>query len=274
MEPVLSRINDLVALRAPLAQLMVFAALCLMRVAPIIFQVPFLGGKLVPFETRMGLSVGLTVLVFPYAVSAVSAPSLSPLAFLVLLLKELFIGFVIGFVASLLFHAMDIGGRALDTMRGSNLAQVQNPQIKNRASPLGLFNFQLLLVVFCALNGHGYFIESVIKSFLIVPVDGFPALTQGLYPLVDQILHHTAALFGIAFALVFPGLFASFLVDVVFGMFNRIAPQLNAYFMALGVKSMAGIAMLMFSLSLMVGEMARQLEGSLLFLQRLVGMFG
>lgn len=269
-----ARIQEIMALRAPLQQLLIFGALCLMRIAPIIFQVPFLGGKLVPFETRMGLSIGLTILVFPYAISDVSTLSLSPLAFLVMLLKELFIGFVIGFVASLLFYAMSIGGRALDTMRGSNLAQAMVPELKTRATPLGQFNFQLLLVVFCGLNGHTYFIESVIRSFMVVPIDRFPPLTQGFFPFVDQILQYSAALFGVAFALVFPGLFAAFLVDVVFGMFNRIAPQLNAYFMALGIKSMAGIAMLMFTLTLMFGELAVQLENSLLFLQRLVGMMG
>ena len=54
-------------------------------------------------------------------------------------------------------------------------------------------------------------------------------------------------------------MFASFLVDIVFGMFNRIAPQLNAYFMAMGVKAMGGLAMFMFAMVLMVGQLAHHL---------------
>ncbi|HJL40142.1 MAG TPA: flagellar biosynthetic protein FliR [Myxococcales bacterium LLY-WYZ-16_1] len=251
------------------------AGLILVRVLPIIFITPFLGGKLVPPETRIGLSIGMTMLVFPFATSTmVTELNLTGPVFIVLLFKEMFIGFVIGFIATELFYAMEIGGRALDVMRGSNQAEVQVPELQLRASPVGQFAFQLLLVIFCTMNGHVYFIESVIESFRMVPVDQFPEFTRGFDEFVDQILRYSAGLFAIAFALVFPGLFASFLVDIVFGMFNRIAPQLNAYFMALGVKASAGLVMLFFSLTLMMDQMEVLLQDSLVFVRKLVGALG
>src|SRR5262249_36276419 len=152
------------------------------------------------------------------------------LVYITLMMKELFVGYVIGFLASELFYAMEIAGRALDVMRGSNMAEVQVPELQLRASPLGEFNFQLLLVVFCAINGHGYFLESGIDSFAVVPADQWPNVAIGFEELVKQMLTYSSSLFGLAFGLVFPGLFAAFITDVVFGMFNRIAPQLNAYF--------------------------------------------
>lgn len=268
-------IYDTVGLRGNLSDFLLMFALVLMRIIPIIFQTPFMGGKLVPTETRIGLSVGLAILVFPFAQESVTGPLfINWLAYIVLMLKEAFIGFVIGFVAVELFYAMEIGGRAVDVMRGSNMAEVQVPELQLRASPIGQFNFQLLLVIFCALNGHGLFIESVIDSYRVVSVDSFPAFTRGFGEMIDQILVYTSSLFGLAFALVFPGLFASFLVDVVFGMFNRIAPQLNAYFMAMGVKAMAGLTMFMFALVLMSQQLAHRLEDWLLFLKRLIAFFG
>ncbi|MEM7676365.1 MAG: flagellar biosynthetic protein FliR [Myxococcota bacterium] len=264
-------IYDSVGLRGNLSQTLMTFALIMMRIVPIIFQTPFMGGKLVPTETRIGLSLGLSILVFPFAEQSMTTNlDINWLAYIIFMGKELFIGFVIGFVAAELFYAMEIGGRVVDVMRGSNMAEVQVPELQLRASPIGQFNFQLLLVVFCALNGHGLFIESVIDSFDMVAIDAFPALTRGFDEFVDQILIYTASLFGIAFALVFPGLFASFLVDVVFGMFNRIAPQLNAYFMAMGVKAMAGLTMFMFALVLFSQQLAYRLEDSLKFLNRLV----
>lgn len=250
-------------------------ALILIRVLPIIFITPFMGGKLIPPETRIGLSIGMTILVFPFATSVgVLDLNITGLGFIMLVLKEMFIGFVIGFIANALFMAMEVGGRALDVMRGSNQAEVQVPELQLRASPVGQFNFQLLLVIFCTMNGHVYFIESVIESFRVVPVDQFPAFTRGMEDFVDQLLVHTTSLFAIAFALVFPGLFASLLVDIVFGMFNRIAPQLNAYFMALGVKAMAGLIMLFFAMGLMMDQMEFLLEESLVFLRKMVRQFG
>lgn len=262
-------------LKADLANMMLIGTLLVMRVIPILFQTPFLGGKLLPAEVRIGLSMGLSVLVYPYAVASMSGEvDLNWLAYIVLMFKELFIGFVIGFVASELFYAMEIGGRALDVMRGSNMAEVQVPELQLRVSPIGQFNFQLLLVVFCALNGHAFFIESVVESFRIVPVDGWPQMRSGFTEIVETILHYTTSLFAIAFALVFPGMFASFVVDIVFGMFNRIAPQLNAYFMAMGVKAMAGLAMFMFAMSLMVGQLAFRLEESLALVRKITLLFG
>jgi len=270
MEGTFDKVYETFGLRGELWDPMILTALMLMRVLPIVFQTPFLGGKLVPNETRMGLSLGLVILVWPYAGSGIDLSDISPFVLITLMFKEVFIGFTIGFVAAELFYAMEIGGRALDTMRGSNMAEVQVPELALRVSPVSQFGFQLLLVIFCALNGHGHFIESIINSFMLVPIDQFPALTGGFDNFVDTILQYTQSLFPIAFALVFPGMFASFLVDVVFGMFNRIAPQLNAYFMAMGVKAMAGLAMFMFAMSLMVGQMAYRLEDSLVFIRRLV----
>ena len=264
------RIYQTFGWRAELWDPLLIGAMLLMRILPIVFQTPFLGGKLVPNETRMGLSIGLAILVWPYATAGIEGVDMNPMVLIVLMGKEIFLGFTIGFVAAELFYAMEIGGRALDTMRGSNMAEVQVPELALRVSPVSQFNFQLLLVVFCALNGHGYFIESVIQSFQLVPINEFPTMTGGFEPFVDHLIHYTSSLFGIAFALVFPGLFAAFLVDVVFGMFNRIAPQLNAYFMAMGVKAMGGLAMFMFAMTLMSEQLAFRLEDSLVFLRRMI----
>jgi flagellar biosynthesis protein FliR len=271
----MNTINQYFGLGGGLSQIILLGTLMVMRIIPIIFQTPFLGGKLVPAETRIGLSVGLSILAYPYAKHALQGPiDTNSAVYITLMMKELFVGYTIGFIASELFYAMEIGGRALDVMRGSNMAEVQVPELQLRASPLGDFNFQLLLVIFCALNGHGYFLESVIDSFAIVPADQWPTVGVGFEEMIKQLIVYTASLFALAFGLVFPGLFATFITDVVFGMFNRVAPQLNAYFMAMGIKAMAGIAMFMFALSLLFGELSQKLEQSLLFVRRMIHMFG
>jgi flagellar biosynthetic protein FliR len=272
----LESVIESIGYKGEVSNMITIGTLIVIRSVAIVFQVPFLGGKLVPPETRMALAFGLAVLVYPFAVESMQGPlDMNPIVYMVMLMKELFVGYVIGFLASELFYAMEVAGRALDIMRGSNMAEVQVPELQLRASPLGQFNFQLLLVVFCALNGHGYFIESVCESFRLIPVDGWPSLgARNFQDMVDEVLKYTSDLFGLAFALVFPGLFTVFIVDIVFGMFNRIAPQLNAYFMAMGVKAMAGIAMFMFTISMLMGELAKRLEDSLVFLRRVLGMMG
>ena len=99
------------------------------------------------------------------------------------------------------------------------------------------------------------------------------ALAYGSADFVGGLASRRTSPLAVAFGLVFPGLFAAFMVDVVFGMFNRIAPQLNAYFMAMGIKAMGGLAMFMFAMTLMAGQLAHQLEDSLKFIRRWIELF-
>ena len=42
---------------------------------------------------------------------------------------------------------------------------------------------------------------------------------------------------------------ATFITDVVFGILNRVAPQLNAYFMSMPVKALGGVIVIFVSLA-------------------------
>lgn len=267
-------ITELFGKRSDLSQVLLVGTLIISRVLPIVFMTPFLGGKLVPPETRMSIGFGMALLVYSYAAGAMQSPLdlLNPLVYISLLFKELFVGFAIGFVAVEIYYAMEVAGRALDIFRGSNMTEVQVPELGFRASPLGDFAFHLLIVIFFGLNGHKVFLEAVFESFSLVPVDRFPAMSGGFFEFTSQILRYTANLFGIAFALVFPGLFATFMTDVVFGMLNRVAPQLNAYFMAMAVKPLIGVLFFIFSLQLLYEQLGVRVEENLLFLRRLIAL--
>ena len=258
-----------------LSQVVMIGVLIVFRCIPVIFLTPFLGGKLVPPTTKMAMAAGMAVLVFPFAHAQMTGPiELNAIVYIVLMLKELFIGYTIGFVASEIFYGMEVAGRALDVMRGSNMAEVQVPELSLRASPLGNFLFQLLVVIFIGVGGHRFFIEAMGEGFRIVPIDAWPGLSGGFLDFVERILHFTSNLFAVAFALVFPGLFATFMTDVVFGMLNRVAPQLNAYFMAMGVKAMAALALLFFALGLTTQTMERISADAVYFVRDLISRWG
>lgn len=261
--------------RDDVSQFLMTGMLIIMRIVPVTFLTPFLGGKLVPPTTKMGLSFVLAIVVYPYARASMDGPlDVNAVAYLVMMLKEVFIGYVMGYLASEMFHAMDIAGRVLDVMRGSNMAEVQVPELGNRASPLGNLLFQFFLMVFISVGGHRWFITSLGRSFTLVAPDQFPVMAGGFYEFVDAIMIYTGGLFRISFALVFPGLFATFMTDVVFGMLNRVAPQLNAYFMAMGIKAMAGIAMLFFALGMTKDQMEFLTAKAVTFIDNIVLRLG
>ncbi len=225
---------------------MLVLTLILGRTMPMILLTPFFGGKLVPPEVKMGLGLLISILVWPVVKDSMTGEiPVSPFPFLLLMMKEVFIGLAIGFVAAHIFWAMEMAGRIIDTVRGASMSEVLVPQSEARATPVGDLLFQLLIVVFFAIGAHHIFLEAFFFSFAALPLDQGLILGPESEPFVNLMIRLGADIFLIAVVLAAPVLAATFITDVVFGILNRVAPQLNAYFMSMPVKAMAGIIMVL-----------------------------
>ena len=220
-------------------------ALILGRTMPMIVLTPFMGGKILPPELKMGMGVMITALVWPLARGAITVDMpISAIPFLLLMLKEVFIGFAIGFVNSHIFWAMEMAGRIIDTVRGASMAEVMVPHTGQRATPFGQLYFQFMLVIFVAIGGHHIFLETYFYSFTSLPLHQHIAFGSiGIEPFFDLMAKLTAEILFIGVILSAPIVAATLISDIVFGILNRVAPQLNAYFMSMPVKAMGGVIM-------------------------------
>lgn len=236
-------------------QELLMVALILGRTMPMIMLTPFLGGQVMPTEVKMGLGVLLTVLIWPTATMAISGSvPFTAVGFFFLMLKEAFIGMAIGFMNSHIFYAMDMAGRLIDTVRGTSMSEVMVPHSKQRATPTGSMYYQLLLVIFFILGGHHVFLEGYFMSFASIPINETLAIGAGFEPFVNYMVRMTANILVIAVTLAAPVIAATFITDVVFGILNRVAPQLNAYFMSMPVKALGGVVIIFISLGAIVGN--------------------
>jgi flagellar biosynthetic protein FliR len=216
--------------------------LVLARIMPMVIQTPWLGGKLAPMEIKMGLGIVLTVVLWPVARGAITAPipaSAGP--YLLLMSKEVLIGFILGFVNDLAFNMMEMAGRLIDTSRGTSMSEVLEPHSGQRATPFGDLYYQLFLVIFMALGAHGIFFDAFFMSFASIPLNASLPPPEKMALLIDYMMHLTGDVLTSAVVLAAPIIAAVLVTDVVFGILNRVAPQLNAYFMAMPVKAMAGV---------------------------------
>jgi len=226
--------------------LLIFS-LILARTMPMVVLTPFLGGKLIPIEIKMGLGVLLAIVLWPLAKGSMTMEvSTAPFGFLMLMLKEAFIGFAIGFVNSHVFSALDMAGRLIDTVRGTSMSEVMDPHSQQRVTPVGDLYSQLFLIVFVVAGGHRIFLEAFFMTFKTFPLD--KALAFG-DPSLEAFFEHSLRMIGkiwvISVVLAGPIVAATFITDVVFGILNRVAPQLNAYFLSMPVKAMAGVVMIL-----------------------------
>jgi type III secretion protein T len=208
---------------------------------------PFLGGNILPPYIRNALVFAIFVVTYPFVAS--SAPAhISYLQGFILLMKEVLVGLIMGFIVGLLFWSAEIVGFLVDNQRGSSMASALDPLYGESSSPLGVLLLQMVTALFFATGGFLVFLDGVFESYQFWPVFEFFPPIESLSPLffldkVDQLMRASLLLAA-------PFLIVIFIVDLALGVVNRFVPQLNVFFLSMPVKS--GIASFLFVLYLTI----------------------
>ena len=117
---------------------MLMVALILTRVLTVVTVAPFLGGKQAPPEVKMGTALAFTVVLMPLVGRFQLGPiPIDPINFFLMVVKEAFIGFLLGFIAAELFYAVEMAGKIVDLVRGATQIQLMVPQLGERSSAFG-----------------------------------------------------------------------------------------------------------------------------------------
>jgi len=226
------------------------AALLAARLAPIVWLVPFLGGRILPALTRATLLLALTIALAPTALAgAGSDPRLGPET----LSLELLRGLVFGLALALPFHAFEWAGRAIDQWRGAALGEAaMAPTTGDVSSPLGLFHRLFAVAAFVALGGHVAAFRALGRGLarrgvgrLATDLD-LGAVAEGSARLVGDALALTVAVAA-------PAAAALVLTEVFLGLVARAAPQVPVFFAGMPLRAAVGVAAVALALSLTIG---------------------
>ena len=237
------------------AFVLTFAALIWARMLAMVSTVPFVFGKPVPKMIRVGVSVALTAFLYPLLVPKVPVPITNNLLELFLLFfKEIFFGLVIGFSSAMIFYGFEAAGRMIDNQRGVSLARVLLPELGEQTSLSGQFLFLLAVVVYLSLGGHRLFLNAFIESYQVLPVLSFPQSSNFL-SLIDVLGTMTGQILFIAAQISMPVLIAIFIVDIILGVANRLAPQINVWEMGFNIRGYLGVLILYLSLTVIAKQM-------------------
>jgi type III secretory pathway component EscT len=247
-------------------QLIQSAALLLARISPTIFQTPFFGGEITQNETKIGTSMILVVFFYPLVVPNTAQPLPTDLSiFILLLIKEFFVGFTMGFLASMPFYYVMAAGDQMDNARGASQGQIQNPGISAEVTLIANLKFWMMIFLFFGAGGHLIYIKGLAHSFTIIPITVMPDFGIGFTPFIEQIVRLTADLFVLCVQLSAPVIIVCFVTDVVFGLFNRIASQMNVGELSQTVKLLLGLWVFFLSLPVLVRQMYRLLDEMLVY---------
>ena len=220
--------------------------LVLMRFAPILAMAPFLGAKLAPGIVRMGLAVFLSIIFLPYLIVNVKEPITFNNAFILYSLKEILIGFILGFFITVPFYIVQTSGIIVDYLRGASIMQSQDPSLQTQASPIGIFYNYILIVIFFQISGPFLFFDALVKSYEVVPPAEF---INPLFFSVKSTFWKTGMdiinqIVAIAIQLSAPCIVAILMAEMFLGIANRLAPQVQIAFLGMSIKSLLGLALL------------------------------
>lgn len=233
-----------------------FASLIWIRLLTITSVVPFLFGRPVPGKMRVGGALVLMIFLFPI-LKPEKPPEVTSdmLVLFALYMKEAFVGLCIGLSASLIFFGFEAAGRMVDNQRGASLARVLIPQLGTQGSLSGQFLFQLAIVLYLTMGGHLLFFEAVIRSYEFIPVFEFPNIGPGLFPLMNLFIVMGGEVLVMAMLIAAPVIIAILTADIILGLTNRVAPQINVWQLGFNIRGFIGILALFLSLTVISRQM-------------------
>jgi type III secretory pathway component EscT len=219
----------------------VFALIILtsLRIMPIIGLAPFFGARVLPHPTKVVFSLILVIAVMPKILMTTTEPVYFNTDLILLGVKELFIGLIMGFFLGLPFLLVTSAGVYIDHQRGAASMMVNDPTIQNQSSPFGtLYNF-VLIVLFFSIDGPFFVLDSILDSFQIVPPDKFldPLFFAPQAAMKEKLLKTLQVFAVMSLQLAAPSLIALLMTDTFLGIINRLAPQVQIYFLGVGLKS-------------------------------------
>jgi hypothetical protein len=215
--------------------------LTLTRISGIFLISPFFGSMNIPIFFRVGIALAMTVVLFPVVdgLGAPAAPA-SIVMFGAAVLGELFIGWLIGFVAYISFAAITMAGKVMDMQVGFAVVNVVDPTSGQQIPLIGSFLYNLAVIILLVTNGHHMILAGLIESFRAVPLAGIEANIS----LALIIANFTGTIFLAGMKIAMPITFAILLTNVGLGILSRTMPQMNIFVVGIPMQIMVGLFIL------------------------------
>ncbi len=228
------------------------------RIVSVLWFIPLLSSRFVSAIFKAGLSLLIAFLLYSSVNIAVSLDVLSnPYSFLLLTLREVFIGVTIGFIAKIIFSSISVAGDIMSLQAGFSFARFMDPFTMTQVSVLEQVKNLLAIMIFFAIDAHYIVFQALSASFTELPI-GAAALRE---PLLHYVINATARVFSLGFKIGAPIIVTLFLVELAFGMLSRMIPQVNIFIEGVPIKILITTIMLIVSLGVTVPVIAGLFKG-------------
>ena len=175
--------------------------------------------------------------------------------FVVMVLKEAFLGFSLGLLINFFIAAMSYAAEIISYFMGLTVANMFDPTF-GQISILSRLFIILFYILFFTTDAYAYFFATLFMSFKYLPL-GLPHFDSGIFPFL---IKQSSILFTIAFKLAFPFALILYLLNLALALVNRLIPQINVFIVGLPMQIFVGIAALAVGVSVVVYSGATLLQ--------------
>ncbi len=224
------------------------------RIGGLLAAIPVLSGQAVPVKVKIALILSLGLLLAPM----VHLPSVpyEPVALAAGLVSEMTIGMAIGLAVRLFFSALEVAGELIGIQMGFGVVQLFDPATAHQMPIIGRFFTLSASLVFLSLNGHMFFVATILSSYEAIPA--FGASLSG--EVGDDVLRLSQNMFVLGLKLAAPVLVVIFVINILLAMLGRAVSQINVFVLSFPVTIAGGLAVLALSMPFAVELLARELE--------------
>lgn len=213
------------------------------RVTSFFVIAPLISSRNVPTRFKVGLGTMVAILVYlSYGTTQTAAFDGE---YVLLIIREILFGLLLGYVAYMILIAVQIAGAVLDVQIGFGMASVFDPTTGAVTPLTGQFKYMIAMLMFLSMNGHHRLLDAIVYSYNWVPIDNelFVKIYDG--SIMEFLLRAFGMVMVVAFQMAAPIVVALFLTDVGLGFLAKTAPQFNIFVIGIPIKIIVGLILLL-----------------------------
>ncbi|HOZ48095.1 MAG TPA: flagellar biosynthetic protein FliR [Candidatus Hydrogenedentes bacterium] len=199
--------------------------LVMVRFGGLVVAAPVLGSSNFPLIAKIGL-VALTAMLITPTLSALDTPlPEESIPFAALAVGEVAIGLIMGFVMTLVFAAIQVGGQVMDMQTGFGMMNVFNPALETQFPIFGFFFFIIAVLYLLMTYGHHLMIRAMVSTYQQIPIGGFVARRA----LMLEITRWGRVMFIDGLMIAAPVAGSMLLAYITMGLLGRVVPQIHLF---------------------------------------------
>lgn len=151
--------------------------------------------------------------------------------------NEVMTGLVLGIVTNMIFLAAKFAGSWMDFHVGFMMTSIIDPATDTQATLLGNLNYMVATLLFFMVNGHHLVINSLIKSFNILPIGTSIIYQDNMMRVIEIIIK--CFVLGVKMAI--PLVLVILITDLCLALITRTVPTIPVMLFGLPIKFLLGI---------------------------------